>query len=49
MVAKGEGLWQRDGVGGWGEQTQTIIYRMDTQQGLIVEHREQYSLSCDKP
>ena len=26
-----------------------IIYRMDKQQGPTVEHRELYSISCDKP
>ena len=25
------------------------IYRMDKQQGPTVEHRELYSISCDKP
>ena len=48
MVAKGEGEWERDGLGVWDEQMQTIIYRMDTQQGPTVEHRELYSISCDK-
>ena len=28
---------------------QTIIYRMDKQQGPTVEHRELYLISCDKP
>ena len=28
---------------------QTNTYRMDKQQGLTVEHRELYSISCDKP
>ena len=27
----------------------TIMYRMDEQQGPILEHRELYSISCDKP
>ena len=38
MVAKGGG--GRDGLGVWGQQVQTIIYRMDKQQGPAVEHRE---------
>ena len=28
---------------------QTIVYRMDKQQGPTVEHRELYSTTCDKP
>ena len=32
VVAKGKGVWGRDGVVVWGEQVQTIIYRMDKQQ-----------------
>ena len=27
----------------------TNIHRMDKQQGLTVEHRELYSISCDNP
>ena len=38
-----------DGEGVWGQQMQTIIYRMDKQQGPPVEHPELYSTSCDKP
>ena len=50
MVAKGDGgCWGRDGLGVWDEQMQAIIYRMDEQQGPTVEHRELYSISCDKP
>ena len=41
--------WGRDGVGGWVKQMQTIIYRMDKQQGPTVQHRELYSIPCDKP
>ena len=44
----GEG-WGRDGLGVWGQRMQTIIYRMDKQQGPTVQHRELYSISCDKP
>ena len=43
------GGWGRDGWGVWGQQMQTIIYRMDKQQGPPVEHPELYSTSCDKP
>ena len=49
MVAEGEGRWGRDGLGVWDEQTQTITYRMDKQKGPTVQHRELYSISCDKP
>ena len=49
QVAKGEGGWGRDGLGVWDQQMQTIIYRMDKQQGPTVQHRELYSVSCDKP
>ena len=38
----------RDGLGLWNQQMQTIIYRMDRQQGPIVQHRELYSIPCDK-
>ena len=30
------GGWERNAVGVWGQQTQTIIYRMDKQQGPTV-------------
>ena len=37
--------WGREGLGVWGEQMQTIMYRMDKQQGPTVL----YSIPCDKP
>ena len=40
---------REEGLGVWDQQMQTIIYRMDEQQGPTVEHRELYSISCDKP
>ena len=46
---QGGGGRGREGVGGWGQQMQLIIRRMDTQQGPTVEHRELYPISCDKP
>ena len=46
---QGSGGWVRDGLGVQGQQMQTIIYRMDKQQGPTVEHRELYSVSWDKP
>ena len=36
VVAKEEDGRGRDGVGVWSEQMQTIIYKMDKQQGPIV-------------
>ena len=48
QLPRGEG-WGRDGLRVWGQQMQTIIYRMDKQQGPTVQHRELYSKSCDKP
>jgi len=35
------------GLGIWGWQMQTITFRMD-KQGPAVQHREPFSLSCDK-
>ena len=43
------GGWERDGFGVWGQQMQTTIQRMDKQQGPTEQHRELYSISCDKP
>ena len=47
VVAKGDEGQGRDGV--WGQQMQTVMYRMDKQQGPTVQHKELYSVSCDKP
>ena len=41
---QGGGGWARDGLGVWDQQMQTIIYRMDKQQGPTVQHRELYSI-----
>ena len=49
VAAKREGKWRRDGLGVWDQQMQIIIYRTDEQQGPTVQHRELYSISCDKP
>ena len=43
------GSGERDRLGVWGQQIQTITYKADKQQGPTVEHMEQHSLSCDKP
>ena len=42
---QGGGGWERDKLGVWDQQMQTIIYRMDKQQGPTVQHRELYSIS----
>ena len=45
------GGWQGAGMD-WGlglAVAHYYIYRMDKQQGPTVEHRELYSISCDKP
>ena len=44
----GEGMAE-SGLGVWDLQMRTITYRMDKQQGPTVQHRELYSISCDKP
>ena len=49
MVAKGEEEWGRVELGVQDQQMQTIIYRMDKQQGPTLQYREQYSIPCDKP
>ena len=57
LQTQGSDLWlpkgrvgrERDGLGIWGWQMQTITSRMDKQQGPNVQHRELYSISCDKP
>lgn len=45
VVAKGEGSWGRDGVGGWGLADES--FSMDRQDPTVL-HRELYSISCDK-
>ena len=39
----------RDGVGGWGQWMQAIMYGMDKNQHATVQHRELYSAFYDKP
>ena len=46
---QGGGGQGNDRLGVWDQQMQTIVYRMDKQQGPTVQHRELYSISCDKP
>ena len=51
MVAKlGWVCWlEGNGMEGWGYQMQAIIYRMDKQWDPIVQQRELYLISYDKP
>ena len=37
-----------DGPGVWGQQGQTITFRMDKQQGPTVQHRDLYPVSWDR-
>ena len=46
---QGERGWGRDGLGTWGQQMQTCIYKMDKQQGPTVQHKVLYSVSYDTP
>ena len=38
----------RDKLGVWDQQIQITIYEIDKQQGPTVQHRELYSISCNK-
>ena len=37
----------RDKSRAWDEHTQTIIYKIDNEQGHPIEHRKLYSIFCD--
>ena len=39
----------RDELGGWGQQIQAVIYRMDNQKGPTGQHEDLYSMPCNKP
>ena len=43
---QGQGEWRRDRWGVWGQQIQTVTYRMDKQQGSVAQ--KLYLVSCDK-
>ena len=49
MVAKGEAQQGKEGLGSWGWQMETSIYRIEKQQSPSVQHRELHSIPCDKP
>ena len=38
----------RDKLGVWYQQIQTIMYKIDKQQGPTVRHGKLYSVSCNK-
>ena len=38
----------KDGLGGWDQELQTTIYKMHKQQGLTAEHKELYTIPCNK-
>ena len=44
---RGNGRRDKLRVGDW--QTPTTIYKIEKQQGPTVQHRELYSISCNKP
>ena len=48
MAAKEEG-WRQNGLEVWGQQIQTITYRMHEQQDCTLQYRGLYSISCNKP
>ena len=35
---------EKDGLGMWDSQMQTVIYRLDKQSGISVQHGELYSI-----
>ena len=47
--SQGREGWERGGLGIWDYQIQTIIYRIDKQQGPTVYHIELQSIFCNKP
>ena len=49
QTCQGGGDWDRDGLGGWCQQIQAIIYGMAKRQDRTVQHRELYTVSYGKP
>ena len=39
---------EREGLGVWGQQTETSIYGIDQQQEPTIQHKELYTISCDE-
>ena len=49
-ITTGSSEWSgREGLGVWDLQMQTILYKMDKQQGPTVQHRELYLISYNNP
>ena len=51
LTCGSQGGWEKDGWAVWGLWMQTVIFRMDGQWDLTVQHREQFviwSLCCTK-
>ena len=48
VVTKGERELGRDKLGVWDKQIYTTSYKIDKQQSPTVEHRELYSIFCNK-
>ena len=46
-LTKGENMGGSDKSRAWDEHTQTIIYKIDNEQGHPIELRELYSIFCD--
>ena len=46
-----QGGWgkDKDGLGAWGQQMQTMTFRMDKQQVPTVQYREPCPISWDEP
>ena len=47
LDCKGENMGGSDKSRAWDEHTQTIIYKIDNEQGHPIELRELYSIFCD--
>ena len=46
---QGGGRREWDGGGVWGQQVQTVTFRMEKQQGPAVQHRELEPISWERP
>ena len=48
LATKGEREWERDKLQIWNQQKETSIYKTAKQQGPIVQHRDLFSIFCNK-
>ena len=48
LATKGEREWERDKLQVWNQQKETSIYKTDKQQGPTVQHKELFSIFCNK-